>query len=79
MCIKIYRSNKENERLRNSFGEGAISTGASSAVGPSASRREAEGGIKVVMVARSETGHATANKLKITYEIAPRMIATDVS
>ncbi|HEU4471597.1 MAG TPA: SDR family NAD(P)-dependent oxidoreductase [Flavisolibacter sp.] len=73
-------SNKEKNRLKKGFGEWAVITGASSGIGLELTRRVAESGINVVLVARSEGKlQAIAAELATDYGITTRVIAADVS
>lgn len=73
-------SSKEKERLKKAYGEWAVITGASSGIGLELTKRVAEAGINIVMVARSEAKlQATAKELKNIYGINIKVIAADVS
>jgi uncharacterized protein len=73
-------ANKEKERLRQAYGKWAVITGASSGIGMELTKRVAEAGINVVMIARTESKlQAIAQELTHSYGIATRVIAADVS
>jgi short-subunit dehydrogenase len=76
----MYLPDKEKKRLKKAYGDWAVITGASSGIGLELTKRLAEAGINVVLVARSDDKLQTiAKELTTTFGIATRVIAADVS
>lgn len=73
-------SNKEQERLKNAYGDWALVTGASSGIGMALSELIASCNINVILCSRSqERLNTQASHLRKAYGIDTRVIALDLS
>ncbi|MEM7335588.1 MAG: SDR family oxidoreductase [Chloroflexota bacterium] len=79
MNTKIFPQDQLSTRLRNSYGNWAVITGASSGIGLALAKQTASAGLNVVLVARSEDKlNLLATELQEAHGIESRVVPADL-